>query len=373
MLRHRCCVIGLSTLIGSTIERKCSLTAKMFSAQTNRKGRPKPMSHLLSRYAQDIKRTAKRSQRLKGAYYQFVQLRHRTHITFAELKGKAIHSGEVTPNPDNIVWIFCTARSGSTWLRAMLADSLPSEVWEEPKVGQLFGAFYDQAKQGQLGSSNFVLGNPTKQAWTKALRNFVLETARASHPSIKPEQYLIVKEPDGAIGAPLLMSALPESRMILLVRDPRDVVASSVDAHKKGNWMYEHLDESQRARRNSSKWEINPFVRGISNKYLQHLGNAKQAYDDHRSYKMIVRYEDLRASPLGTMRKLCSELQLPIDQSLLSDVVEAHAWEKIPKQEKGSGKFYRKAKPGGWKEELSPKQTEIVENITNPLLEAFYS
>ena len=43
------------------------------------------------------------------------------------------------------------------------------------------------------------------------MRNFVLEAAGASSPYITPRHYLIVKEPDGAIGAPLLMEALPES------------------------------------------------------------------------------------------------------------------------------------------------------------------
>src|SRR3712207_6950789 len=59
--------------------------------------------------------------------------------------------------------------------------------------------------------------------------------------------YLVVKEPNGSIGAPLLMEALPESRMILLVRDPRDVAASSIDARRKGGWQRseEHTSELQ--------------------------------------------------------------------------------------------------------------------------------
>jgi hypothetical protein len=62
-------------------------------------------------------------------------------------------------NPENVLWIFSTARSGTTWLRGMLADLLAgSEVWEEPKVGQLFGDFYERA---QLGSTDFVMGDPT--------------------------------------------------------------------------------------------------------------------------------------------------------------------------------------------------------------------
>jgi hypothetical protein len=38
-----------------------------------------------------------------------------------------------------MIWIFCTARSGSTWLRSMLHELVEGGVWEEPKVGR-FGA-----------------------------------------------------------------------------------------------------------------------------------------------------------------------------------------------------------------------------------------
>jgi hypothetical protein len=37
------------------------------------------------------------------------------------------------------------------------------------------------------------------------------------------------------------MEALPESRMIFLIRDPRAFAASALDAARKGSWMYEPM------------------------------------------------------------------------------------------------------------------------------------
>ncbi len=86
----------------------------------------------------------------------------------------------------------------------------------------------------------------------------------------------------------------------------------------------------------------------------------------------MVKYEDLRANTLGTMKYLCSTLGIPADEEELARAVEKHSWENIPEEEKGEGKFYRKATSGGWKEDLTPEQAETVERITAPLLKEFY-
>ena len=201
-----------------------------------------------------IRRTVKRSPRLRNIYFRLAGLRHRARLRVAWLRrGPEGDEQTMGVNPANVVWIFCTARSGSTWLRSMLDDLTGGEVWEEPKVGRLFGEFYARAKPTQLGRTNYVLGDPTREAWTGALRDFVLRTAWASHPTVTPERYLIVKEPGGAVGAPLLMAALPESRMVLLVRDPRDFAASVLDATRKGGWMQEGMDEWARRDLDSDK------------------------------------------------------------------------------------------------------------------------
>jgi hypothetical protein len=66
------------------------------------------------------------------------------------------------------------------------------------------------------------------------------------------------------------------------------------------------------------------------------------------------------------------ELGIAVDPGELARAVEQHAWENIPEEKKGEGKFYRKASPGSWTEDLTPRQVEIVEEETASLLEEFY-
>ena len=115
-------------------------------------------------------------------------------------------------NPANILWIFCVARSGSTWLAEMMGEIGGHKVWKEPRVGHLFGEFYVNTPRERRWSANFIMGEPTRDGWIHAIRNFVLTGARHTFPFLGPENYLVVKEPGGGVGAPFLMEALPESR-----------------------------------------------------------------------------------------------------------------------------------------------------------------
>ena len=330
-----------------------------------------PAKDRLRRLDRTLRRTAKRSRRMRALYSWLVGRRQKLYLGVSGVKSR-FGKEAAGVDPSNMVWIFCTSRSGSTWLRSMLAELTGAKVWEEPKVGQLFGNFYDAAQEGQLGSTNFILGEPTRRGWIHSIRNFTLDGASYAQPFIGPQDYLVIKEPDGARGAPLLMQALPESRMVLLVRDPRDVVSSALDATRKGGWMYESMDEIKLKRKNISDRKPRRFVRGRSRAYLHQIGNAKRAYDLHKGPKALIRYEDLKADTLSVMEKVCADLEIPVGKDQLSRVIEKHSWENVPKQEKGGGKFYRKGTSGGWKEDLTPGQAALVEKITAPLLEEMY-
>src|SRR5215218_6209261 len=165
-------------------------------------------------------RTADQNSELEQARQQLAS----KDRELAQLRARLVRSGAATEasgiNPENIVWIFGSGRSGNTWLSSMMGDIEGHAVWREPNVGFLFGyMYYVWAHEGQRGAKNFILGRH-KESWLRSIRNFVLDEARSRFPTLSDDEYLVVKEPNGSVGAPLLMEALPESRMILLVRDP---------------------------------------------------------------------------------------------------------------------------------------------------------
>jgi hypothetical protein len=320
----------------------------------------------------DLRRRARESPALRRVHTGLIQGRQDVLLRLAGRRSWPGGMSSVGVDPARMVWIFGSGRSGSTWLRSMMAEMGGHRVWEEPMVGKLFGEFYSRAPKENLRSANFIMGDPIRRGWVISIRNFVLDGARYSNPRLGAEEYLVVKEPNGSMGAPLLMEALPESRMILLVRDPRDVVASVFDAARDGGWLNEQSERESSGRQALADRKPDLFVKRRAKVYLQSVSGARRAYDAHRGPKVLIRYEDLRAQTLGEMRRVYSELAVPADDAELERAVEKHSWERLPEREKGRGKARRKARPGSWTEDLTEEQVVAVERVTAPILEMFY-
>ena len=271
--------------------------------------------------------------------------------------------------PENLIWIFGVARTGSTWLSKMMRDLDDHAQWDEPYVGDVFGyAYYLRAGDQMRARKQFVLSSQYKDVWLRSIRNLVLDGANARYPELADGGYLVIKEPNGSTGAPLLTEALPESRVILLVRDPRDVVASLLAANKKGSWAAASGALDPGADSNPDE-----FVWQRANLYMQSILKAREGYENHGGPKTVVRYEDLRYNAFGELKRVYAGIGIPVEDDHLRRVVGKHDWENVPEKLKGADKPRRKAKPGGYTEDLTPEQVRIVEDVTGPILQEFYS
>ena len=312
-----------------------------------------------------VRSVGKRSRTLTRLYSALIGQRERAHLELGRLRSRE------SIDPARMVWIFGSGRSGSTWLRSMMGELEDAGVWEEPMVGRLFGEFYARAPKDNLRSADFVMGDPIRRGWIRSIRNFVLDGARYSNPRLgagevpghqRAQRLRRGPAPHGGPAREPYDPARPRPQGRGRLR-PRRRRGGRLALREQGR---KNGHESQTDRR------PNAFVRERANVYRRGVESAWRAYDAHRGPKVLVRYEDLRADTLNEMRRIYAVLGIAVEDEDLRRAVEQHSWENVPEREKGRGKFYRKGTSGGWKDDLTPRQVEVVEKATASLLERFY-
>lgn len=259
-------------------------------------------------------------------------------------------------NAKNIIWILGSPRTGSTWLSRILGDLTGHLVWNEPFFGVVLARNHIVNRE-YLKHKNFILGEPHKEVWIKSMRRLFLDVCENKFPDINHKHYLIVKEPNGSLSAPLIMEAFPESKLVFLIRDGRDVVASVLDATRKGGW---DKYGSEVATQQSDE----EFVEQLARNYLAHVSAVGEAYANHPDgLKATIRYEELRTRPFESIQDVYRALHIDLNEAELKKAIEKYSWDNVPAEKKGEGKFFRKAKPGSWREDLTEQQARIVERV----------
>jgi hypothetical protein len=292
-------------------------------------------------------------------------------------------ASEVDIEP-RLVWVFGSPRSGSTWLMRMLRGHEAVVAVNEPKIGLLLGPILAETRD--VGLDGFHAGNfiqrrleagerhqffadEFRDTWLPDLgellrRRFLAHAQR--YPARVPlsQSYVVIKEPHGSQSADIIMAALPRARLVFLLRDGRDVIDSSLAAVQPGAWVNRWypgtvaLPEDQRLE----------FLVLQAHKWLWRTEVVQEAYEAHPGPKRLLRYEELLADPARGLRELLDWLELPTTGERLDELVQTHAFDNMPEEERGESGFYRAARPGGWRENLRPAEQDAVMEVLGPKL-----
>jgi hypothetical protein len=326
--------------------------------------------------------------------------------------GRRIRSVEPLSMPDppsfddrafesRLAWIFGSPRTGSTWLLRLL--TFPLQLTTKRPSGSIMprkasvqpvavpvdepylpshltpvrngfaepGAPSFLLKEMRADDPNYFFADAFAGCWRPEVRRLILvrlhaqaELAAREHSLHDP--FVVIKEPNGSHGADVVMSILSRSRMIFQLRDGRDVIDSMLHAQSGGGWL-----EGRRGfghiRSESARLD---FVRRQSRLWVNRTLAVQRAYGAHPpELRIVIRYEDLRADTMGTLRPLVDWLGARRSDEELEAAVAALAFEAYPARAKGPTKPLRAASPGLWRKNMSDEERLVMNEIMGETLE----
>lgn len=272
-----------------------------------------------------------------------------------------------------LVWIFGSPRSGSTWLLNLLAAAPQIGKVDELAIGSHLGISAQEMVGLQSSgerpfrlldlraeAADYIFAEARRADWEQPLRDLVLRRLR---PDVRNRRWLAIKEPHGSDAADLLMSVLPRSRMIFLLRDGRDVVDSTLDAASEGSFTFRAFPDLVPVSDRLS------FIRGRALAWLRRTEIVQRAYAEHPpERRRLVKYEELRAEPERVLSELAGWLS--IDEEPLQKLAAATAFEKL--QKTGRGEFVRAASPGMWRQNLSGEEQSVLRELLDAKVRELY-
>ena len=173
----------------------------------------------------------------------------------------------------------------------------------------------------------------------------------------------------------MLERATPRSKLLVLVRDPPHIVASALDGQREGAWAW----RERRARgssRGNNLADTKPVGFARRRAEIVRRDSTPQGRPTINTARVRVASSGMRIcapTPSQSWSRICAELELQAGAEELTKIATEHDFDRIPEADRGGvGKFFRKATPGSWREDLMPKQIAEIERIAGDVLDAFY-
>lgn len=281
--------------------------------------------------------------------------------------------GEIEPR---LTWILGSPRSGSTWLLNLMAAAPRTVKIDEPAIGAhlavlmsgLLGLRAERVPPGRMrlndvrvDSADYFFSAAYASVWRPELRRLILRRlgAQAEEEAKRrgfTKPTILIKEPHGSQAADILMSLLPRSRLLFLVRDGRDSLDSALDAASAQSWATRKMDGYRTADR-----ERESFLVDRANAWLCRIDALQRAYSAHSPrLRLMVRYEDLLADPAPQLTRILEWADLEHSAQDVEAAIDSLAAAKVHPSQRGPGRFVRAARVGTWRESWTVQEQQAV-------------
>jgi Sulfotransferase family len=217
--------------------------------------------------------------------------------------------------------------------------------------------------------AGYLFSDAYADVWRPALRDLVLTRFHAQAVLAEAQfglddPLVVIKEPNGSHAAGFLLSLLPTSRLIFLLRDGRDVVDSLVASLQERSWRHDVAGRDMQ-----SEADRLAVVRRESRYWVERTTAVEAAYHAHApALRFRLRYEDLLDDTPAELGRLLEWLGRPRADDELDRTVAEHAFEALPKRLTGPGKARRAATPGLWRQNLSEAEQGTMAEVMGPRL-----
>lgn len=244
-------------------------------------------------------------------------------------------------------------RSGTTLTRAIL-DSHPEiacgpELRAFPALARLYR---DTAvTMGALLSAHYFFGPDDLR---RTFRDLAASFLKPLHQQ-SGKRLIAEKTPANALYFRELFALFPESRFILVVRDPRDVAASLI----RMDW---------RDAKSGQRLPITASIQGAAGGWRDHVVAARNAADAGAPVHTL-RYESLIAQPAKTLDDLFAFLGVAPSDAPLAHYQNFNA--RAGENETSAAAVAKPLNGGAiarWRRELSLNEVQTIEKIAGPLL-----
>ena len=206
------------------------------------------------------------------------------------------------------------------------------------------------------GKPAYAFSDAYRHAWEPAMKQFALpalqavaKQARAEGLSLEPDHRVVIKETNGSHAADLVMRVLPASRLLLLIRDGRDVVDSLLHAYQPGGFM-----ANKQGRSFATPEQRAEGLGWAARLWACNTDMTLKAMESHPAeLTRVVRYEDLLSDGVAQVKGLYEWMGLPREDAWVEQLLEARSFTRLPKEQVGPKTRNRSARPGLWRENLT--------------------